>query len=151
MISSRTPEGWFGRCEVCGHEGRVEPSSPTCDAPCPECGSLNWYDPSSRPSTPDPFLSPVEDVLGDSPDEWALPGDDLEVAFEEWEAAGRPKWVVVDFQGVPFIDSAHLGRLIRLHTRLLGLGGRLRLRGLSDDVRRVFGLTCLDRLLDCDD
>ncbi len=58
MISSRTPEGWFGRCEVCGHEGRVEPSSPTCDAPCPNCGSLNWFDP---------------------PDEWVVPGDDLPI------------------------------------------------------------------------
>src|SRR4051794_20061828 len=46
FISSRTPEGWPGRCPVCGHSLRVDPSLPTCDAPCPRCGALVWL---SRP------------------------------------------------------------------------------------------------------
>jgi hypothetical protein len=41
-ISSRTPEGWPGRCPTCGHPLRVEPSPPTGDATCPRCGCLVW-------------------------------------------------------------------------------------------------------------
>jgi uncharacterized paraquat-inducible protein A len=43
-VSSRTPEGYSGRCPVCGKELCVDPSTvPTCDAPCPSCGSLLWF------------------------------------------------------------------------------------------------------------
>lgn len=44
MISSRTPEGDAGRCPVCGHDCRLEPSWPARDAPCPSCGHLLWFD-----------------------------------------------------------------------------------------------------------
>ncbi len=130
MISSRTPEGWFARCDVCGHEFRLDPSRPTHDAPCPHCGSLCWFDP---------------------PDEWVVPGDDLSNLLDEWEAAGRPRRVVVDFSEVKFLDSASLGRLIRLHMQLTQIGGRIRLEGLSDDIRRVFDLTKLTDMFDTDE
>jgi hypothetical protein len=42
-ISSRTPEGAFGRCPLCGAAVRVEPSCLTGDAPCPRCGRLLWF------------------------------------------------------------------------------------------------------------
>lgn len=48
VISSRTPEGDPGRCPVCGHDCRVEPSWPTRDGPCPSCGHLLWFDPPDR-------------------------------------------------------------------------------------------------------
>ena len=41
--SSRTPEGRPTRCHVCGHEVRIEPSTPPGDATCPSCGSLLWF------------------------------------------------------------------------------------------------------------
>ena len=41
--SSRTPEGQPNRCHVCGHEVRIEPSTPPGDATCPSCGSLLWF------------------------------------------------------------------------------------------------------------
>lgn len=41
-VSSRTPEGSPFRCSVCGYEGRIDPSKPGRDAPCPSCGSLLW-------------------------------------------------------------------------------------------------------------
>ena len=108
----------------------MEPSSPTCDAPCPDCGSLNWFDP---------------------PNEWVLPGDDLSNLMDEWEAAGRPRRVVVDFSEVKFFDSGHLGRLIRLHQLLSQSGGRLRVEGLSDDIRRVFDLTKLTDMFETEE
>src|SRR5262245_24691474 len=41
--SSRTPEGEPNHCPVCGQEVRLEPSYPTSDAPCPNCGTLLWF------------------------------------------------------------------------------------------------------------
>src|SRR5262245_18461944 len=44
-VSSRTPEGWSGRCEVCGQGFRLETSRPALDVSCPHCGSLVWLTP----------------------------------------------------------------------------------------------------------
>ena len=43
LISSRTPEGLPNRCPICGGEFDLEPSLPTGDAPCPQCGHLLWW------------------------------------------------------------------------------------------------------------
>lgn len=137
MISSRTPEGWFGRCVVCGHEARVDPSHPPGDAPCPNCGSLNWFNP---------------------PDEYVIPADDLDGAMEAWEDAGRPAPVVLDFTGVRLVDSRHLGLILRIHHRMtvMTMTGtrprpRLRLRGLTPDMRSVFDLTKLTHVFDTEE
>jgi hypothetical protein len=42
-ISSRTPEGRFNHCPVCGQEICIAPFEPTGDAPCPHCGVLLWF------------------------------------------------------------------------------------------------------------
>ncbi|NOX54519.1 MAG: hypothetical protein GXP27_08785 [Planctomycetes bacterium] len=42
-ISSRTPDGAFGRCPVCQKALRMTPSEPAGDAPCPHCGVLLWF------------------------------------------------------------------------------------------------------------
>ena len=42
-VSSRTPEGAWNRCPVCGADIVIEPSLPSGDAPCPECGHLLWF------------------------------------------------------------------------------------------------------------
>ena len=47
-ISSRTPEGSFGRCPVCGQGVSIDPSHPPGDAPCPSCGCLIWFSPESE-------------------------------------------------------------------------------------------------------
>ncbi len=43
QISSRTPEGRPNRCPFCDARVKLEPSTPTGDAPCPCCGSLLWF------------------------------------------------------------------------------------------------------------
>jgi acyl carrier protein len=43
IISSRTPEGAFNHCPLCGADVCVEPSQPAGDAPCPKCGHLLWF------------------------------------------------------------------------------------------------------------
>lgn len=39
-VSSRTPEGRYGRCPLCRNFIAIEPSEPFGDAPCPCCGHL---------------------------------------------------------------------------------------------------------------
>jgi hypothetical protein len=43
VISSRTPEGEPGECPICGLPCWLEPSWPTNDAPCPQCGHFLWF------------------------------------------------------------------------------------------------------------
>src|SRR5687768_12365982 len=47
VISSRTPEGVPNRCPVCQNLVCIEPSQPSGDAPCPNCGALLWFHESS--------------------------------------------------------------------------------------------------------
>lgn len=42
-ISSRTPEGEPNVCPVCQAIISIEPSAPSGDAPCPQCGTLLWF------------------------------------------------------------------------------------------------------------
>ena len=43
VVSSRTPEGLPNRCPICGGDFDLEPSLPSGDAPCPQCGHLLWW------------------------------------------------------------------------------------------------------------
>jgi len=43
VISSRTPEGVPNHCPVCQNLVCIEPSQPSGDAPCPNCGALLWF------------------------------------------------------------------------------------------------------------
>lgn len=40
IVSSRTPEGFPGRCPMCGRLVQLELSYPMSDATCPNCGTL---------------------------------------------------------------------------------------------------------------
>ncbi len=62
------------------------------------------------------------------------------------EDEGR-RLVVLDLTAVRKVSSAFLGRVVALHKRLLALQGRLVLCGLDPEVRRVFDLCQLSRLL----
>jgi anti-anti-sigma factor len=55
--------------------------------------------------------------------------------------ARRPAGVLLDLQGLGFMDSASMGSILRLHTRVEGWGGTLVLFGLQRRVERL-----LDRL-----
>ena len=47
QIASRTPEGESNWCPVCQARVCIEPSRPAGDAPCPNCGVLLWFLPTS--------------------------------------------------------------------------------------------------------
>jgi hypothetical protein len=42
-ISTRTPEGDWHRCPICGQQATTEPSCPGGDSICPSCGHLLWW------------------------------------------------------------------------------------------------------------
>ena len=136
MISTQTPEGSPGECPVCGHDFAVEPSAfPTRDAPCPSCGCLVWFD--------EPEVLTVR--FGEA--------DPLDVLRELDENLADIQTTVVrlDFSDVDLFTSEGLGRLITLHRKLQAKKGRLVLCNIKQDVRDVFKITKLDKLLDLEE
>lgn len=62
-------------------------------------------------------------------------------------AAGGPaRHVVLDLQNVRYMDSACVGVLVELLTRLQNTGGRIALVNADPNVEYLFKLTRLDRL-----
>jgi anti-sigma B factor antagonist len=55
--------------------------------------------------------------------------------------------VILDLNGVRFLDSSGLGALVATHRRLRTLGGALAVACSNDLVLRVFRLTGLDTVL----
>lgn len=48
LPSTRTPEGESNRCPICGARVCLETSWPLCDAPCPRCGHLLFFESDSQ-------------------------------------------------------------------------------------------------------
>jgi anti-sigma B factor antagonist len=55
--------------------------------------------------------------------------------------------IVLNFDGVPFIDSAGLGRIVRLLNRARAARGDLKLCGVSPNIREVLRVTKLGTIL----
>jgi len=56
--------------------------------------------------------------------------------------------IVVDFSEVKFLSSSALGVLITLHKKAAAIKGRVVLCGLRPELRRVFEISRLDKLLE---
>ena len=59
--------------------------------------------------------------------------------------AKKPKQLVVDLSGVPYIDSAGLEPVIEAMREVEAYGGRFALAGLQETVRSIFEMSRLDR------
>ncbi len=136
VISSRTPEGSPNLCPVCGNRLNIEPSLPACDAPCPCCGHLLWFN---------------RDDLGDAqlvrPTENIICPESLDLLFESVDLR-QGMQLVLDFSDVHQIPSAVLGRLINIKRKVTAVRGRLRMRGVDHDLREVFRITRLDQVIE---
>jgi anti-sigma B factor antagonist len=55
--------------------------------------------------------------------------------------------LVINFERIKFLSSAVLGKLISLHKRILIEKGRLALCHINKDIRQVFKITRLDRII----
>ena len=73
----------------------------------------------------------------------------VEATIEDMIATHRAR-VVIDLQGVSFIDSAGLGILVSCHGKLAAAGGQLRLAGLNDRILNVLRITKVDSVLHID-
>jgi len=59
-----------------------------------------------------------------------------------------PKILVIDLAGVSTIDTAGIAILVEVLRAMHACGGKLRLTGLVDQVRRMVELTSLDQVLE---
>lgn len=56
--------------------------------------------------------------------------------------------LVVDLDGVDFLDSTGLGVLVNTRKRIVGAGGRLAVAASSPRITKLFSITGLDDLFD---
>ena len=63
------------------------------------------------------------------------------------EDKGR-KNVLINFEGVDYLSSTMLGKLVVLHKRLAQKKGKLKLCCIKPSIREVFEITHLDRVFD---
>ncbi|MCA9241251.1 MAG: STAS domain-containing protein, partial [Planctomycetales bacterium] len=54
----------------------------------------------------------------------------------------------IDFSPVQFMSSSMLGKLVKIHKNCKEYKAKLKLSGVSDDIREVFKITRLDKLFD---
>ena len=73
----------------------------------------------------------------------------VESTIDDMVATHRTR-VIIDLQGVSFVDSAGLGILVSCHGKLHSAGGQLRLAGLNDRVLNVLKITKVDTVLHID-
>ena len=59
----------------------------------------------------------------------------------------RAKTVVLDLEGVEFMDSAGLGLIMGRYTRVTDLGGKLILRGVNGEIYRIIRLAGLEKFI----
>lgn len=59
-----------------------------------------------------------------------------------------PTELTLDFSGVTFMDSSGIAVVIRCRQRMHLLGGRLRLRGVAPQPRKVFAAARIDRMVE---
>jgi anti-sigma B factor antagonist len=56
--------------------------------------------------------------------------------------------LVLNFSDVEFLSSSMIGKLVTIQRKMAEKNGVLRLCGMCPNIRLIFKLTCLDRILD---
>jgi anti-sigma B factor antagonist len=69
-------------------------------------------------------------------------------AFRDFAHADTSEALIVDFSGVPYIDSAGLGSLIGAYVSREREARRLVLAGVNDRVKTVMAVTGVDQLFE---
>lgn len=73
---------------------------------------------------------------------------ELQKAFEAVIEKNDNKKLILDFINVKFLTSAFLGLLIRIHKKVRELDGQIQLCNVDPNIRRVFEITQLTKILD---
>jgi anti-sigma B factor antagonist len=58
------------------------------------------------------------------------------------------KRLLINFEGVDYLSSTMLGKLIVVHKRVMQHHGQLKLCGIKPSIREVFEITKLDKVFD---
>jgi anti-sigma B factor antagonist len=56
--------------------------------------------------------------------------------------------LLVDFKGVPYIDSSGIATFVEGLKRMMSYGGRLKLIGLLEGVKEIFSFSKLDKVFE---
>ena len=73
---------------------------------------------------------------------------ELQEALEAVIEKNGGKKLILNFVNVKFMTSAVLGLLVRVHKKVIELGGKLQLSNLDSNLRRVFEITQLTKVFD---
>ena len=73
---------------------------------------------------------------------------ELREALEAVIEKNEDKKLILNFVNVKFMTSAVLGLLVRVHKKVIELGGKLQLSNLDSNLRRVFEITQLTKVFD---
>ena len=57
-----------------------------------------------------------------------------------------PRTLVLDLSGISFMDSSGIGLIVGRLERVRGIGGELRIEGLSERLQAILDLSGVDRL-----
>lgn len=91
-----------------------------------------------------------EDILvADLQDEPAL-SDEINALTERVQNDHSASGVVLNFQGVSYVNSSNLAQMLRLRKELSGQGGILRLCALNEQIWSVMLVSGLDRIFKFD-
>lgn len=64
---------------------------------------------------------------------------------------GGSKVVIVNLTNVPMVDSSGIGTLIRCHSALTSVGGKMKIVGANSVVQHALKVTRLDRIFELHD
>ena len=60
----------------------------------------------------------------------------------------RERKLILNFENVRFMSSAFLGLLVKIHKRVIEMGGHLQLFNLDPKIQKVFEITQLTKVFD---
>ncbi len=73
----------------------------------------------------------------------------MQQSLSAYIADGR-RMISLDLSGVDFIDGTGLAALVSIHKQIRDKGGHLQIEGLQGEVKELFRLTELDKMLEID-
>ena len=92
-------------------------------------------------------MSPVVKILQPSGTIDAIKGNQLRRDINDMMET-KPDIVLIDLQDVTFMDSSGLGALLSAFKTVRSAGGKLYICSVNDQVRMLFELTRMDRVLE---
>jgi anti-anti-sigma factor len=73
---------------------------------------------------------------------------ELEQALLPVVQKNQERKLILNFENVRFMSSAFLGLLVKVHKRVIEMGGHLQLFNLDPKIRKVFEITQLVKVFD---